>query len=165
MILPENCKEVFLEGITDAYIYPTVNAVLPVPFAVAQILSVNNCRLGDALLHIATAGETYVVADTLTAKSTPARSGNGTVFSLEISATITEGKENVRETQRKIAIEGDDYYVVLKREDGTLYLCYTLPGTFAFNASTSATQTSEQISLTISMKSMSDFIPITIQES
>lgn len=165
MILPENCKEIFLEGITDAYIYPMANAVLPVPFAVAQILSMNNCKFGDALLHIATAGETYVVADTLSAKSTPVRNGNGTVFSLEISATITEGKENVRETQRKIAIEGDDFYVVLKREDGTHYLCYTLPGTFAFNASTSATQTSEQVSLTISMKSMSDFIPITIQES
>lgn len=165
MILPENCKEIFLEGITDAYIYSSVNAVLPVPFAVAQILSMNNCKFGDALLHIATAGETYVVADTLSAKSTPARNGNGTVFSLEISATITEGKENVRETQRKIAIDGDDYYVVLKREDGTFYLCYSLPSTFAFNANTSTTQTSEQVSLTISMKSMSDFIPITIQES
>ncbi|MFW5598400.1 MAG: hypothetical protein ACOCNV_08750 [Prevotella sp.] len=165
MILSENCKEIFLEGITDAYIYPSVNSVLPVPFAVAQILRMNNCKFGDVLLHIATAEETYVVADTLSAKSTPARNGNGTVFSLEISATITEGKENVRETQRKIAIEGDDYYVVLKREDGTFYLCYSLPSTFTFNASTSTTQTSEQESLTISMKSMSDFIPITIQES
>lgn len=165
MISSENCKERFLEGITDAYIYPSVNAVLPVPFAVAQILRMNNCKFGDALLHIATAEETYVVADTLSAKSTPARNGNGTVFSLEISATITEGKENVRETQRKIAIEGDDYYVVLKREDGTFYLCYSLSSTFTFNASTSTTQTSEEESLTISMKSMSDFIPITIQES
>lgn len=163
MISSENCKEIFLEGITDAYIYPSVNSVLPVPFAVAQILRMNNCKFGDALLHIATAEETYVVADTLSAKSTPARNGNGTVFSLEISATITEGKENVRETQRKIAIEGDDYYIVLCREDGQLFLCYTLPNTFSFKANTSLSQSEEQMSLSISCKSMSDFISITIR--
>ena len=161
MISSENCKERFLEGITDAYIYPSVNAVLPVPFSVAQILRMNNCKFGDALLHIATAEETYVVADTLSAKSTPERNGNGTVFSLEISATITDGKENVRETQRKIAIEGDDYYIVLCREDGQLLLCYTLPNTFSFKANTSLSQSEEQMSLSISCKSMSDFISIT----
>ena len=165
MISSENCKERFLEGITDAYIYPSVNAVLPVPFSVAQILRMNNCKFGDALLHIATAEETYVVADTLSAKSTPERNGNGTVFSLEISATITDGKENVRETQRKIAIEGDDYYIVLCREDGQLLLCYTLPNTFSFKANTSLSQSEEQMSLSISCKSMSDFISITIRQN
>ena len=165
MISSENCKERFLEGITDAYIYPSVNAVLPVPFSVAQILRMNNCKFGDALLHIATAEETYVVADTLSAKSTPERNGNGTVFSLEISATITDGKENVRETQRKIAIEGDDYYIVLRREDGQLLLCYTLPKTFSFKANTSLSQSEEQMSLSISCKSMSDFISITIRQN
>ena len=163
MISSENCKERFLEGITDAYIYPSVNAVLPVPFSVAQILRMNNCKFGDALLHIAIAEETYVVADTLSAKSTPERNGNGTVFSLEISATITDGKENIRETQRKIAIEGDDYYIVLCREDGQLLLCYTLPNTFSFKANTSLSQSEEQMPLSISCKSMSDFISITIR--
>ena len=106
-----------------------------------------------------------MVAKTLTAKSTTSKMGCGSVFSLEISATITDGKENVRETQRKIAIEGDDYYIVLCREDGQLLLCYTLPNTFSFKADTSLSQSEEQMPLSISCKSMSDFISITIRKN
>lgn len=163
MILPDNCKEFFLAGITDVYIYPTKSSSIPVPFSVAQILNINNCIFPDALLHIATQDGKPVVAQALTAKSTPGKMGCGSVFSLEISATITDGKENVRETQRKIAIEGDDYYIVLCREDGQLFLCYTLPNTFSFKANTSLSQSEEQMSLSISCKSMSDFISITVR--
>lgn len=163
MVLPDNCKEFFLEEITDAYIYPTKNSSIPVPFNVAQILNINNCSFPDALLHIATRDGVPAVAETLTAKSTCSKVGSGSVFSLEISATIIEGKQNVRETQRKIAIEKDSYYIVLYREDGQVYLCYTLPNTFSFKTTTSISQNEEQMSLTISCKSMSDFIPITIR--
>lgn len=163
MVLPDNCKEFFLAGITDVYIYPTKSSSNPVPFSVAQILNINNCIFPDALLHIATQDGKPVVAQALTAKSTPGKMGCGSVFSLEISATITDGKENVRETQRKIAIEGDDYYIVLCREDGQLFLCYTLPNTFSFKANTSLSQSEEQMSLSISCKSMSDFISITVR--
>ncbi len=163
MVLPDNCKEVFLEGITDVYIYSTKSSSIPVPFSVAQVLNINNCVFYDALLHIATQGGTPVVAETLTAKSTTSKTGYGTMFSLEISATITDGKENVRETQRKIAIEENDCYIVLRREDGQMYLCYTLPNTFSINATTNISQTEEQMSLTTSCKSLSDFIPITVR--
>ena len=165
MVLPDNCKEFFLAGITDVYIYPTKSSSIPVPFSVAQILNINNCVFPDALLHIATQDGKPVVAKTLTAKSTTSKMGCGSVFSLEISATITDGKENVRETQRKIAIEGDDYYIVLCREDGQLLLCYTLPNTFSFKADTSLSQSEEQMPLSISCKSMSDFISITIRKN
>lgn len=43
MVLPDNCKEFFLAGITDVYIYPTKSSSIPVPFSVAQILNINNC--------------------------------------------------------------------------------------------------------------------------
>lgn len=163
MVLPDNCKEIFLAGITDVYIYPTKSSSIPVPFSVAQILNINNCSFTDALLHIATQDRSLVVAETLTAKSTISKMGSQTLFSLEISATITDGKENVRETQRKIAIEEEDCYIVIRREDGQLYLCYTLPNTFSFNATTNVSQTEEQMSLTTSCKSLSDFIPITVR--
>ena len=133
------------------------------PFSVAQVLNINNCSFTDALLHIATQDGSPVVAETLTAKSTISKIGSQTMFSLEISATITDGKENVRETQRKIAIEEEDCYIVIRREDGQLYLCYTLPNTFSFNATTNVSQTEEQMSLTTSCKSLSDFIPITVR--
>lgn len=163
MVSFDNCKEFFLEGITDVYIYPTKSCSIPVPFSVAQVLNINNCSFTDALLHIATQDGSPVVAETLTAKSTISKIGSQTMFSLEISATITDGKENVRETQRKIAIEEEDCYIVIRREDGQLYLCYTLPNTFSFNATTNVSQTEEQMSLTTSCKSLSDFIPITVR--
>lgn len=162
MKLPDNCREIFLEGITDAYVYPREGSQIPVPFSMAQILQINNCKFADALLHIGTTDGAEAIADILSAKTTVSAVGYGTQFALDISATITDGKENVRETQRKIAIEQQDCYAVLKREDGQFYLCYSLPGTFAFNAATTSAQTSEQVSLAISCKSMSDFIPITI---
>lgn len=163
MVSFDNCKEFFLEGIIDVYIYPTKSSSIPVPFSVAQVLNINNCSFTDALLHIATQDGSPVVAETLTAKSTISKMGSQTMFSLEISATITDGKENVRETQRKIAIEEEDCYIVIRREDGQLYLCYTLPNTFSFNATTNVSQTEEQMSLTTSCKSLSDFIPITVR--
>lgn len=163
MVLPDNCKEIFLDGITDVYLYSTKNSSIPVPFSVAQILNINNCSFTDALLHIATRDGSPAVAETLTAKSSFSKVGNGSLFSLEISATITDGKENVRETQRKIAIEEDDYYIVLRCECGQMYLCYTLPNTFSFNATTSFSQTEEQMSLNVSCKSLSDFISITVR--
>ena len=78
-----------------------------------------------------------------------------------MSASVNDGKQIVRETQRKISIEDEDYYLVLKSQDGLLHLCYTLPGTFMLTTKTNFSQSDEQLSLSISMKSMSDFIPIT----
>lgn len=162
MNLPDKCKEFFLEGITDAYLYSVNGSSMPLPFSLPQILVMNNCVFPDALLHITIDGEAEVVADSLSVKSTMSAKGNGKVFSFEMSASINDGKQIVRETQRKIFIEDEDYYLVLKSQDGLFHLCYTLPGTFTFSANTSFSQSNEQLSLSISMKSMSDFIPIKI---
>lgn len=162
MNLPDKCKEFFLEGITDAYLYPVSGSSMPLPFSLPQILVMNNCVLPDALLHITIDGEADVVADSLSVKSTMSVKGNGKVFSFEMSASVNDGKQIVRETQRKISIEDEDYYLVLKSQDGLLHLCYTLPGTFMLTTKTNFSQIDEQLSLSISMKSMSDFIPITI---
>lgn len=162
MNLSNNCKETFLEGITDAYIYPAKGCILPRPFSVGQILSMDGCRLSKELLHIATIGDDHVVAETLSAKSSPSKVGFGTSFALEISASFTYGKEKLREIQRKIVVDDDNYYVLLQRENGKQFFCYTLPDTFIFNVATSSTQNGEQCTLTILMSSMSDFIPITI---
>lgn len=162
MILPENCKETFLDGVTDAYFYPTDGSVLFAPFSVAQILQMNNCQFAPAVLHIATAGEEYVLADSITAKVTPNIAANGTVYSFEISANITDGGQNVCEAYKKM--RDNTYYIVLRKQDGSLYLCYTLPGTFVFKTATSVTTSDEQRTVTTSLQAMSDFIPITLKQ-
>ena len=93
MVSFDNCKEFFLEGITDVYIYPTKSCSIPVPFSVAQVLNINNCSFTDALLHIATQDGSPVVAETLTAKSTISKIGSQTMFSLEISAKCARNTE------------------------------------------------------------------------
>lgn len=130
------------------------------PFSVGQILSMQNCKFPKATLHVAMTGEEYVMSDGITAKVTPNIAQNGTNYSFDISANITDGGENVREAYKKM--RGKDFLVVLRKLDGTFALCYSLPGTFVLKYTVSVTTDDEQHTLSVSLKSMSDFIPITI---
>lgn len=160
MNIPEKCREKYLSGVTDAFFYPREGSSLPKPFSVGQILSMQNCKFPKATLHVAMTGEEYVMSDGITAKVTPNITQNGTSYSFDISANITDGGENVREAYKKM--RGKDFLVVLRKLDGTFALCYSLPGTFVLKYTVSVTADDEQRTLSVSLKSMSDFIPITI---
>ena len=159
MNLPDNCREIFLDGVTDIYLHPVKGSELPVPFCVAHILELKNCKFGDPVLHVATSGEDYVMADSITAKLTMEKNGNGNIYSFAISANITNGYNNVCEANK--SIQGNEFYVVLKKADGTDVLCYTLPGTFTFNSPESKTISGVQRTIQIGLKSLSEFIPLT----
>ena len=158
MNLPDNCREIFLDGVTDIYLHPVKGSELPVPFCVAHILELKNCKFGDPVLHVATSGEDYVMADSITAKFTMEKNGNGYIYSFDISANITNGYNNVCEANK--SIQGNEFYVVLKKADGTDVLCYTLPGTFTFNSPASKTTSGIQRTVQIGLKSLSEFIPL-----
>ena len=162
MNLSNNCREIFLDGVTDAYLYKMNEVQFAVPFSVPRILQMNDCVLPAPQLHIATSGDDGLLADSLTAKVTEEKSGNGVVFTHEISAIITINNDNVRETCQNVA--QDECFVVLRRQDDALLLCYTLPGTYLFKVATSATLSEEQRTLSFSLKSLSDFITITLEE-
>lgn len=158
MNLPDNCREIFLDGVTDIYLHPVKGSELPVPFCVAHILELKNYKFGDPVLHVATSGEDYVMADAITAKLTMEKNGNGNIYSFDISANITNGYNNVCEANK--SIQGNEFYVVLKKADGTDVLCYTLPGTFIFNSPESKTINGVQRTIQIGLKSLSEFIPL-----
>lgn len=158
MNLPDNCREIFLDGVTDIYLHPVKSSTLPVPFCVAHILELANCKFGDPVLHVATSGEDYVVADSITAKFTMSKSGNGNIYSFDITANIISGYNNVCEANK--SIQGCEFYVVLRKADGTDVLCYTLPGTFTFNSPVSKTISSVQRTVQIGLKSLLEFIPL-----
>lgn len=158
MNLPDNCREIFLDGVTDIYLHPVKGSVLPVPFCVAHILELKNYKFADPILHVATSGEDYIMADSITAKFTMDKTGNGNIYSYDISANITNGYNNVCEANK--SIQGNEFYVVLKKADGTDVLCYTLPGTFTFNSPASKTTSGIQRTVQIGLKSLSEFIPL-----
>ena len=161
MNLPESCRELFLDGITDAYFYAARESSLPIPFIVQRVLQMNGCRFAGEALHIATSeGDNYVVADAITAKQTSQEGGNGTAFSFEITANIEAGKGNIPEIIKNM--HGNDYYIVLRKQDDSLYLCYTLPGTFSISSSATMQRDGEAVSVTATCKAMSEFIPIRI---
>lgn len=163
MELPNNCKETYLDGITDIYAYPVSDCHFPMPPCVAQILSMDKCVIPEAsTLHISLNDEQMIVADDITAKVTPDIASSGTIFTHEMSANIGEGIENVREAYK--IMREKDFYVVLHNINGGIYLCYTLPGTFAIKYSTSTNSTNTQNSVSISLKSMSDIIGISLKE-
>ena len=161
MKLPDSCRELFLDGITDAYFYAARESSLPIPFIVQRVLQINGCKFAGEALHLALSeGDNYVVTDGITAKQTSQEGGNGTAFSFEITANIEAGKENIPEIIKNM--HGKDYYIVLRKQDDSLYLCYTLPNTFAIADSVTIQNNAETRSVTATCKAMSEFIPITI---
>ena len=156
MNLSNICREKFLEGVTDVYIYPTAAVKSPIPFNVAQIISMSSDEFGDNVLHIATSGEAYVVAESITAKTTLMESGNGTLYTFNISGSVENGQENVCEAVK--TLRRTDYFLVLQTQGGTRYLVNTLPNTFSFRSTDSKSLNEDSRDFTISAKAMSDFI-------
>ena len=163
MQLPNKCKELFLEGITDVMFYPREECIIPVPFNMAQVLYINNCKLpAEPTLRLATSGENYVIVENLTVKMTLAKQGNGTIYTYNMSANVVNGGENVVEAYRNM--RDKDYLVVLRKTDGSLQLCYTLPNTFGIGNSTDNSQTGLSRAFTATTQALSEPIPITILE-
>lgn len=161
MKLPDSCRELFLDGVTDAYFYTVFESSVPIPFSIPMILQINGCKFAGEALHVATSeGNNYVISDGITAKQTSSEGGNGTVFKFEITANISDGKANIPEIIKKM--HGKDYYIVLRKQDDTIYLCHTLPGTFSITDSVTAQNDAEIRSITATCQAMSEFIPITI---
>ncbi len=163
MELPNKCKEFFLDGITDVMFYPKEECVIPVPFNMAQVLYINNCSLpAEPVLRLATSGENYVIVESLKVKVTLAKQGNGTLYTYDISANVANGGENVREAYRNM--RDKEYYVVLRKMDGSLQLCYTLPHTFGIGGTTDNSQTELARTFTATTQALSEPIPITLRE-
>lgn len=161
MNLPESCRELFLDGVTDAYFYAVLESSVPIPFSIPLILNINGCKFAGEALHLATSeGDNYVISDSITAKETSSEGGNGTVFKFEITANISDGKANMPEIIKNM--HGKDYYIVLRKQDDSLYLCHTIPGTFSIAPSVTIQMDAESRSITATCQAMSEFIPITI---
>ena len=163
MELPNRCTELFLEGITDVMFYPKEECIIPVPFMVAQVLYINNCSLpADPTLRLATSGDDYVIVENLTVKMKLAKQGNGTIYTYNISANVANGGENVAEAYR--IMRDKEYLVVLRKMDGSLHLCYTLPHTFSMGSSTDNSQAELARTFTATTQALSEPIPITLKE-
>lgn len=161
MELPDSCRELFLDGVTDAYLYAVRDSSVPIPFSIPLILNMNGCKFAGEALHLATSeGDNYVISDSITAKETSSEGGNGTVFKFEITANISDGKANMSEIIKNM--HGKDYYIVLRKQDDSLYLCHTIPGTFSIAPSVTIQMDAESRSITATCQAMSEFIPITI---
>lgn len=161
MKLPDSCRELFLDGVTDAYFYAVRESSVPIPFSIPMILQITGCHFAGEALHVALSeGDNYIISDSITAKQTSSEGGNGTVFKFEITANISDGKANIPEIIKKM--HGKDYYIVLRKQDDTIYLCHTLPGTFSITDSVTDQNDAETRSITATCQAMSEFIPITI---
>lgn len=157
------CRELFLDGITDVMFYPKESCVFSIPFSMAQVLYINDCILpDDPTLQLATSGDNFVVVVNLSVKVTLSKQGNGTVYTYDISANVVDGGENLREIYR--SMRGKDYYIVLRKEDGTLQLCYSLPHTFGMGGTLTSSQTELARTFTATTQALSEPIPITLRE-
>lgn len=162
MVLPLSCREIFLDGVTDVYFHYVAGAQLPIPPGVAKIQKMDGCRFPPAAFHISISDEGNAIASSISAKTTMSENGNGSLYAIEINANIMAGDENAREFARKRRYE--EFYPVLQKADGSLLLAYALPGSFLYQVGLAYSKTECQTTIQSTLKSMSDFIPITLSE-
>ena len=75
---------------------------------------------------------------------------------------MANGGENVAEAYR--IMRDKEYLVVLRKTDGSLHLCYTLPHTFVIGSTTDHSQTELARTFTATTQALSEPIPITLKE-
>ena len=69
MKLPDSCRELFLDGVTDAYFYAVRESSVPIPFSIPMILQITGCHFAGEALHVALSeGDNYIISDSITAK-------------------------------------------------------------------------------------------------
>ena len=156
---PDLCREEFLDGITDVVVSDLKGLNISVPWQVPQVLELTNVTIpSEPTLHIATSGGHFVVADSITAKSSVEMQGSLAVYTFDISANIIVGYDNVREICKNMRLK--DHVVLLRKADGTYVLCYTLPSTFHISSTATMECDRSSRTITIKTKSLSDFITI-----
>ncbi len=158
----QKCSESFLDGITDIYLCPIDSLGANIPYSVAQTLGMSSsASLAEkSVFHISTLNGDCVTAESITAKTSISEGGNGRIYTAEVTASVLSSADELRSVSKSLG--RNDYHTVLRTAADTLLLGYSLPGTFSFQSTASITQTEETRSITISLKSMSDFIPFTI---
>lgn len=156
----ENCKELFLEDIAKISIHPVAGCQFPIPSFVQGVSEMKNCTLSTPVLTFGQSESMIIpVEGSMSAKCTQDIRNAGILCTFDIAANIENDTKIVRNTYNSIA--NTDHYVSIRTLDGNLYLCYTLPNTFRFNAPVTIKGTKTR-QINISLKAYSEFIPITI---
>lgn len=156
----EKCKELFIDDIVGITVHTVSGCRFPIPNIVQGITSMSNCVLSTPVLAIGN-GDSMIspVDGSMTAKCSQDIQATGMVFNIEVSVNIEDDVETLREAY--INIGNNDHFVCLQKNDGSLYLCYTLPNTFSFKAP-STIKGSQTAALSFTLKAYSEFISISI---
>lgn len=158
----KNCKELFLEDIIEISLHPVAGCQFPIPAALPGIMSMANCVLSAPTLQLGE-GENMLsaVQGSMSAKCTGVQQGNGVVYNINITAQVEDNVDEIRRIYNNLCQDGD-YFIVLRKADDTLHLCYTLTNTFDFQSPVTIQGTASR-QLSIALKAMSEFIPITLK--
>ena len=156
------CDELFLEGITDLYLYPFVAGNLMAPFYKSNIKELHDVEPPECSLHISTIEGNKILASSISAKQTQTKEILGIVYDFEISASVEESNDELHFSPAFLHYE--DYFVMLKLADERLFLCNSIPGTFDISIPYSIEET-RQSTVRISLRSLSGFIHMTLKES
>ena len=130
MVEAEKCIETFLDGVSDLYLYAPKETVLPIPFSVGLLTEMSKCQLPQTpVLHVSVIEREDIVASSFTAKSSSSKATLGLLYTYDISVNVEKGYKKVPDIVKNVAHA--DFYVVLRRYDGLLLLCYAMPGAFS----------------------------------
>ena len=91
-----------------------------------------------------------------TAKSSSSKATLGLLYTYDISVNVEKGYKKVPDIVKNVAHA--DFYVVLRRYDGLLLLCYAMPGMLSSNSVSSLSQSATEATISIKLQSLSDLI-------
>lgn len=155
-----NCIEKFLSELTDIFVYDNKACKVPIPFGVANLVSMKVTLPATPLLHIAADGDAHEVSalpNTMKAEYQTQQTATGVIYTHSIAVDIEQGFDNVRNVSN--AYKHGDCYVVLRDVNANSYLLYTLPNTFVMDE-TQGKSSEHTCKLKISLNSMSGYIDI-----
>lgn len=155
-----NCIEKFLSELTDIYVYDSKDCNMPIPFGVANLVSMRFALPATPLLHISIDSDNNEVSalpQSMKAEYQSQQTASGVIYSHTVAADVEQGFDNVRNVAN--AYKHENCYVVLRDVNANNYLLYTLPNTFLIDEK-QGKSTEHTCRISISLKSMSGYIDI-----
>lgn len=153
-----NCNETFLSEVTHVELVTAASCSIPVPPNAIALTELAGCTVGTPSLVVDTTDDdsyTGLMESAPTLKPSMKAQAGGRIRQHDLSVPV---RINNKVRQAVDALQGVDFHVVLRTQDGTRYLLYSLPGSPAVSIDGQFGGADPKMTLKVSLQSLSGMI-------
>ena len=157
-----DCNEIFLNEVTHVELVKASACTIPVPSNACPVTQLANCTIGTATMVIdSNDNDSYtgVLDSAPTLKSSQKDQMVGRLRQHDLTFTVRYNYNKVRKAVD--ALQGVDFYVVLRTADGSRYLLYALPNTSKVTVDDQFGSAEPKQTVKVSLQSLSNMIQLT----